>query len=99
MVDFHEQKIIHKGTKTVTSPTPHYIYSITETRLTLSKEFKEIFMAVYKAGESPRKILENQKYGEFHQDYRPRGTADTHSVSADTSPVSEADEIRQLRHE
>lgn len=56
-------------------------------------------MAVYKAGESPRKILENQKYGEFHQDYRPRGTADTHSVSADTSPVSEADEIRQLRHE
>ena len=59
---------------------------MTETRLTLSKEFKEIFMAVYKAGESPRKILENQKYGEFHQDYRPRGTADTHSVSADTSP-------------
>lgn len=100
-----------------------YIYSVTETRLTLSKEFKEIFMTAYKAGESPRKILEDhgfdiniigerriwsifqhirteyQKYGEFHQGYSPRGTAGTHPVSSDTSPVSEADEIRQLRHE
>lgn len=93
------RKLFTKEQKQLLRQPPPYIYSITETRLTLSKEFKEIFMAVYKAGESPRKILENQKYGEFHQDYRPRGTADTHSVSADTSPVSEADEIRQLRHE
>ena len=100
-----------------------YIFSVTETRITLTKEFKEIFMTAYKAGESPRKILEDhgfdisiigerriwsisqhirteyKKYGEFHQGYRPRGTADTHLVSADISPVSEADEIRQLRHE
>ena len=100
-----------------------YIFSVTETRITLSKEFKEIFMTAYKAGESPRKILEDhgfdiniigerriwsisqhirteyQKYGEFHQGHRSRGTASTHPGSADTSPVSEVDEIRQLRHE
>lgn len=35
-----------------------YIYSVTETRITLTKEFKELFMTAYKAGESPRKILE-----------------------------------------
>ena len=36
-----------------------YIYSVTETRLSLTKEFKELFMTAYKAGESPRKILED----------------------------------------
>ena len=101
-----------------------YIYSVTETRITLTKEFKEIFMTAYKAGESPRKILEDhgfdisiigerriwsisqhirteyQKYGEFHEGYGPRGTSATHPVLTDTdTPVSEADEIRQLRHE
>jgi len=39
-----------------------YIYSVTETRITLSKEFKEIFMTAYKAGESPRKILEDHGF-------------------------------------
>lgn len=39
-----------------------YIYSVTETRITLSKEFKEIFMTAYKAGESPRKILEEHGF-------------------------------------
>lgn len=34
-----------------------YIYSVTETRISLTKEFKEIFLAAYKSGESPRKIL------------------------------------------
>ena len=34
-----------------------YIYSVTETRITLTKDFKEIFMTAYKAGKSPRKIL------------------------------------------
>ena len=34
-----------------------YIYSVTDTRITLTKEFKELFMTAYKAGESPRKIL------------------------------------------
>lgn len=29
-----------------------YIYSVTETRITLTKEFKELFMTAYKAGES-----------------------------------------------
>ena len=100
-----------------------YIFSVTETRITLTKEFKEIFMTAYKAGESPRKILEDhgfdisiigerriwsisqhirteyQKYGEFYQGYRPRGTADSRLLSAGTSTVSETDEIRQLRHE
>lgn len=34
-----------------------YSYSVTETKITHTKEFKEIFMTAYKAGESPRKIL------------------------------------------
>ena len=101
-----------------------YIYNVTETRITLTKEFKEIFMTAYKTGESPRKILEDhgfdisiigerriwsisqhirteyQKYREFHEGYGPRGTSAAHSVPSDTdTPVSEADEIRQLRHE
>lgn len=39
-----------------------YIYSVTETRITLTKKFKELFMTVYKAGESPRKILEDHGF-------------------------------------
>ena len=101
-----------------------YIYSVTETRITLTKEFKELFMTAYKAGESPRKILEDhsfdisiigerriwsisqhirteyKKYGEFHEGYGPRGEAANHDAPTDAAkPVSEADEIKQLRHE
>lgn len=101
-----------------------YIYSVTKTRLSLTKEFKEFFMTDYKAGESPRKILEDhgfgisiigerriwsisqhirteyQKYGEFHEGYSHRGTSAAHLIPADTdTQVSEANEIRQLRHE
>lgn len=36
-----------------------YIYSVTATRITLTKE---IFMISYKAGESPRKILEDHGF-------------------------------------
>ena len=101
-----------------------YIYSVTETRITLTKEFMELFMTAYKAGESPRKILDDhgfdisfigerriwsisqhirteyKKYGEVHEGYGPRGKAAGRDASTDTSmPVSEADEIKQLRHE
>lgn len=101
-----------------------YIYSVTETRIALTKEFKELFMTAYKAGESPRKILEDhgfdisiigerriwsisqhirteyKKYGEFHEGYGPRVETVSHDVPTDAAkPVSEADEIKQLRHE
>ena len=101
-----------------------YIYSVTETRITLTKEFKELFMIAYKVGESPRKILEYhgfdisligerriwsisqhirteyKQYGEFHEGYGPRGEASNHDAPTDAAkPVSEADEIKQLRHE
>ena len=101
-----------------------YIYSVTETRITLTKEFKELFMTAYKAGESPRKILEYhdfdisligerriwsisqhirteyKKYGAFHEGYGPRGEAASPDAPTDAAkPVSEADEIKQLRHE
>lgn len=36
-----------------------YVYSVTGARLTLTKEFKEKFMADYQAGELPRSILED----------------------------------------
>lgn len=39
-----------------------YIYSVTETRITLTKEFKELFMTVYKAVESSRNILEDHGF-------------------------------------
>lgn len=35
-----------------------YIYSVTERKISLTKEFKEIFITAYQAGQSPRKILE-----------------------------------------
>ena len=101
-----------------------YIYSVTETRITLTKEFKELFMTAYKSGESPRKILEDhgfdiniigerriwsisnhirteyKKYGEFHEGYDPLGESASHAAPTNTArPVSEADEIKQLRHE
>ena len=81
-------------------------------------------MTAYKAGESPRKILEDhgfdisiigerriwsisqhirteyKTYGEFHEGYGPRGETANHDAPKDTAkPVSEADEIKQLRHE
>lgn len=101
-----------------------YIYSVTDTRITLTKEFKELFMTAYKAGESPRKILEDygfdisiigerriwsisqhirteyKKYGEFHEGYTPRSkTAGSDTPSDAAKPISETDEIKQLRHE
>ena len=99
-----------------------YVYNVTETRFSLTKEFKEIYLEAYRQGESPRKILEDhgfdinligerriwsisnhirteyKKYGEFHEGYRPRSARS--EVKTDTNkPLSEADEIRQLRHE
>ena len=39
-----------------------YVYSVTDSRLTLTKEFKEIFMTAYQAGELPRSILEDHGF-------------------------------------
>lgn len=39
-----------------------YIYSVTDTRINLTKEFKEIFLKEYKSGISPRKILEDHGF-------------------------------------
>ena len=36
-----------------------YVYSVTASRLQLTKEFKELFMTAYNSGDSPRTILEN----------------------------------------
>lgn len=36
-----------------------YVHSVTAARLQLSKEFKELFLASYNAGSSPREILIN----------------------------------------
>lgn len=35
-----------------------YVYNITATRLSLTREFRELFMESYRAGGAPRKILE-----------------------------------------
>ena len=39
-----------------------YTYSVTRTRLSFTKRFKEIFYTEYQAGESPREILINYGY-------------------------------------
>ena len=99
-----------------------YIYSVSETRFSLTKEFKQIYLEAYNQGESPRKILEDhgfdivligerriwsisnhirteyKKYGEFHEGYQPR-SARSEVIPDSDKPLSEADEIRQLRHE
>lgn len=36
-----------------------YIYSVTASRLQLTKEFKGLFMTTYNSGDSPYAILEN----------------------------------------
>ena len=99
-----------------------YVYSVTGSRLTLTKEFKEIFMTSYKAGELPRTILEDhgfdirilgerriwsisqhireeyKKYGEFHEGYGPRSYCGL-APADQNQPISEKDELKQLRHE
>jgi hypothetical protein len=99
-----------------------YVFSVTGARLTLTKEFKEIFMTAYQAGELPRSILEDhgfdigilgerriwsisqhireeyKKYGEFHEGYGPRSSRSTPPTNPN-QPLSEKDELRQLRHE
>lgn len=39
-----------------------YVFSVTGTRLMLTKEFKEIFLSEYNAGEIPRNILINHGF-------------------------------------
>ena len=39
-----------------------YVFSVTGTRLTLTREFKELYMTAYQAGELPRSILENHGF-------------------------------------
>lgn len=99
-----------------------YVYSITGNRMTLTREFKELFMKAYNAGESPRTILENhgfdisiigdrrvwgisqhireeyKKYGEFREGFGPRNQGNRSTASPD-QPLSEKDELKQLRHE
>lgn len=39
-----------------------YVYSVTGSRIKLTKEFKELFMTAYNSGEGPREILENHGF-------------------------------------
>lgn len=39
-----------------------YVYSVTATRLSLTREFKELFMEACRAGGTPRKILEDNGF-------------------------------------
>ncbi len=39
-----------------------YVYSVTATRLSLTREFKELFMEACRAGGTPRKILEDHGF-------------------------------------
>ena len=55
------RKIFTKEQQQLLRQNP-YIYSVTNTRITLTKAFKEIFMTSYDAGTSPRTILEDHGF-------------------------------------
>ena len=114
-------KLFTKEEIDILDQTP-YVYSVTGSRVTLTREFKEIFLTAYKAGELPRTILEDhgfdinilgerriasisyhireeyKKYGEFHEGYGPRSSRGS-SPMVPNQPISEKDELKQLRHE
>ena len=55
------RKIFTKEQQQLLRQNP-YIYSVTDTRITLTKAFKELFMTAYDAGTSPRTILEDHGF-------------------------------------
>ena len=55
------RKIFTKEQQQLLQQNP-YIYSVTDTRITLTKAFKEIFMTSYNTGTSPRTILEDHGF-------------------------------------
>lgn len=55
------RKIFTKEQQQLLRQNP-YIYSVTDTRITLTKAFKEIFMTAYNTGTSPRTILEDHAF-------------------------------------
>ena len=97
-----------------------YVYSVSESSLSLTKEFKELFLEAYHKGQTVRSILEDygfvpdilgnrriwgissyirseyQEYGEFTEGHNTRGKRS--SSPNLSSPATEADQIRQLKH-
>ena len=61
MEDFMSRKFLLRKQQQLLCQTP-YIYSVTDTGINLTKEFKEIFLKEYKSGISPRKILEDHGF-------------------------------------
>lgn len=55
------RKIFTEEQQQLLRQTP-YIYSVTDTRINLTKEFNEIFLKEYKSSISPRKILEDHGF-------------------------------------
>ena len=98
-----------------------YVYSVSESSLSLTKEFKELFIEAYHKGQTARSILEDcgfdpailgnrhiwgissyirseyQKYGEFTEGHNTRGKRSSNPNLS--SPATEADQIRQLKHD
>lgn len=100
-----------------------YVYSVSDTSISLTKEFKETFYTEYQTGVSPRRILEDhgfdisligerriwgisqrireeyKKHGCFSEGYRSRRCDSSASVQESEPNPSDADELKQLRHE
>ena len=86
-----------------------YVYSVSESSLSLTKEFKDLFLEAYHKGQTA--ILGNrriwgisshirsdyQKYGEFTDGHNTRGKRSSNPNLS--NPATEADQIRQLKHE
>ena len=98
-----------------------YVYSVSESSLSLTKEFKVLFIEAYYNGQTARSILEDygfdpdilgnrriwgissyirseyQKHGEFTEGHNTHGKRSSNPNLSNLA--TEADEIRQLKHE
>ena len=120
MEDLMSKKLFTEEEQQLLRQNP-YVYSVSESSLSLTKEFKELFLEAYHKGQTVRSILadcgfdpailgkrriwgissyirsEYQKYGEFTEGHNTRGKRSSNPNLS--NPATEADQIRQLKHE
>lgn len=120
MEDLMSKKLFTEEEQQLLRQNP-YVYSVSESSLSLTKEFKELFLEAYHKGQTARSILadygfdpdilgnrriwgissyirsEYQKYGEFTEGHNTRGKRSSNPNLS--NPATEADQIRQLKHE
>ncbi len=120
MEDLMSKKLFTEEEQQLLRQNP-YVYSVSKSSLSLTRELKELFLEAYHKGQTVRSILEDygfvpdilgnrriwgissyirseyQEYGEFTEGHNTRGKRSSNPNLL--NPVTDADEIRQLKHE